>query len=221
MALKVPVLTWIFTVGVPMVYLALLPGLSQSRPFGGTGFASPLRAGHMSISEMVTTTQANGGFAAFTAPTIGYMWFNPMAQRSESALQLLGALFFTVGWLLSVLLPLDFASGRSHAIGFAFGMLGPLVLCIGLLAWTRWSILLLVWFGLIVIFDIAAISLFSYETAAFLAIEYVIAFLTASLVPLANTCLTIDDAPTVPWPVVDGPRGVRISLRRVRGLGRL
>ena len=78
----------------------------------------------MSISRMVTTTQANGGLAAFTAPTIGYMWFNPITQRTESVLQLLGALFFTLGWLLSVLLPLDFASGDSHATGFAFGMLG-------------------------------------------------------------------------------------------------
>ena len=202
-SLRVPIFAWLFSVGVPIVYIALLPGFSHVAPFNRGSFANPLRPGHMSISEMITTPQANGGFAAFTCPTIVYMWFNPMTQSTQSSVQFLGALFFTIGWILSIVLPLNFAAEESHGAGFAFGILGPLIFCFGFLIWTRWSVVMLVWLSLLIVFDIVALALFSQESTGFLAMEYVVGFLTASIAPLANTFTRLDSSPTLPFVVYD------------------
>lgn len=189
------IVVWIVTVFVPMVYILMLPGLSSVDPFGTGPFSASSLSTDMSISSHLRTPQANGAFAAFTSPTIVYLWINPIARRGWTVR--VGSFFFTFGWLFSILLPLDFATSMAHGLAFATGMFGMLFVAIGFLLVVAFSPWLWAWFSVLVVCDLIACT--SYNTdVVFLIAEYLTALVTSSFAPLVNTI----GRPGRPWPRV-------------------
>ena len=168
-----------------MIYLLILPSLSRADPFQpGVYFASKVSSSDMSISSYLRNAPANGGFAAFTSFVVFYTWINEIAKKG--IVVRIGSFLFTLGWLLSILWPLGFASSQAHGSAFAIGMLGFLITVVGYLLIVRFSIVLWFWFILLIAFDIVALSTYN-KDFSFLFAEYVVAALTCSFSPLVNT----------------------------------
>lgn len=178
-------LVWIFSFFVPMVYLLILPSLSRADPFiQDSFFASKSETSDMSISSYLRNAPSNGGFAAFTSFAVVYTWTNEVAKRG--IVVRVGSFFFTLGWLLSILLPLGFSSSAAHATAFAIGMGGFILTTIGYILILECSRVVWFWFILLISFDIVAISTYN-KDFAFLFAEYIVAAVTLSFSPLVNT----------------------------------
>ena len=176
--------TWIVVVFVPLVYLFMLPGLASVDPFGTHTFAAPLTEDDHSISAFLKASPANGGFAVFTSPAVGYAWLNPIARRS-CATQLAAGLL-TVGWALSILLPLGFAASAAHQAAFFIGTIGTIAYGVALLTSVRPSGPLWALFALLLVSIVASLALFRASSVAFLVFEYITAVLTLLLAPVVN-----------------------------------
>lgn len=131
------ILLYVIVVFVPMAYTLLLPALAYANPFGTGTFAASLTDENWSISQYLSSAPANGGFAAFTSPVIAYAWLNPIT-RSSIYVQFSTALL-TLGWLLSILMPLGFASSSAHQIAFIIGVVGVILFSITLMLNVRFS----------------------------------------------------------------------------------
>lgn len=173
---------WTFTFIVPIVYLFLLPALTQvyldDKPFS---FYDP---NERSISSYLRTPPANGGFALFTTPSVVYLVTNPISQ--SSTLATFGSAFVIVGFVLVILFPVGYASSGQHAIGFILGAFGVGVTTLGMVLNIRFSPLLIGIFVLFIVVDVFAGTLFFVPTTVFLVFEYANAVFILGFAPLAN-----------------------------------
>lgn len=174
---------WTFTLVVPIVYLSLLPALTQvyldNKPFAFYD------ANDRSISSYLQTPPANGGFALFMTPSVVYLVTNPITQASRVAS--FGSMLAVVGFVLVVLFPVGYASNGQHAIGFVLGAFGVSLVSLGMALNVRFSPTILGIFALFLVVDILASVLFFVPTDVFLAFEYANAVFILGFAPLVNT----------------------------------
>lgn len=178
------VVVWSVAVAVPLTYILLLPALSRFDPFGTSSFAHPLTSSNMSISKFLQNAPANGGFAAFSSPVIAYIWLNPLAQGAPFVRA--GSLIFTVGWLLSVLIPVGFSNGFAHSIAFGIGVAGTVLFSFALLCRVQRSFVLAGLFVLLLVALVLSASLFVMSDIWFVVAEYIAACLTIVFAPAVN-----------------------------------
>lgn len=178
------IVVWTVAVACPITYLLLLPALARFSPFGTFPFAAPLTATDKSISRYLESAPANGGFAAFTSPVVAYAWLNPLAR--DAPLVRLGAAVFTVGWLLSILIPVGFSDGTAHSAAFAVAVTGTTLFSCSLALRVQRSAT--VYTLLLLLLGTLALSagLFAMSDIAFLVSEYVVAALTVLYAPTLN-----------------------------------
>jgi hypothetical protein len=166
-----------------MVYILLLPAFAYANPFGTGTFASSLTDEDSSISQYLSATPANGGFAAFTSPVIAYAWLNPITRRSIYV-QLSTALL-TLGWLLSILMPVGFASSAAHQVAFLIGAIGVILFSFTLMLQVRFSWILTCTFFLLVVCNIITGCFFN-AGIAFLVFEMISALFAIAIAPVVN-----------------------------------
>ncbi len=179
-------IVWLFVVVLPSIYSLLLPILSVTDPFGTGAFAGELNDDRNSLSNMLETPSANGGFAAFTSPVITYVWINPITRLYPSWILLSGCFLFTLGWFLTILFPLGFATHAVHGVAFFIGNLGSAITALGLSLRLRicsiWTL-----FCILILLQVITVSMYQFQTFTFLVFEYLTAFVVISFVPICVT----------------------------------
>lgn len=190
-------MTWVWTVAVavPFAYAALLPALTLVDPFDRGAFAQPAPPDNLSISAYLCTAQANAGFGAFTAPAIAYVWLNPITRQNGSWAILCGSTLLTTGWLLLLLLPLDFASLAAHAAAVGIGLSGAVLLTAAMLLRVQQSALLYCWLALFLACSVLVAAFWNGPVVAFLTCEYIVLLLGLSTIPLFNTVGRVRTSP--------------------------
>ena len=175
---------WLTTVLAPLIYISLLPVLSNYDPFGTGTFASPVGE-NVSISAFVTTPQANAGFVLFTMPSLVYLWINPITRTSTIAL--IGTFIFSAGYVIVVLFPLNFASSWVHHSGFVLGTTGFFMASMGLLLSVNFSPVLVGVYAFVVFCNIMGVSALFLPPVVFTSFEYINAIFVVTYAPLVNT----------------------------------
>ena len=177
------VLFYVIIVFVPMVYILLLPAFAYANPFGTGTFAGSLTDENSSISQYLSSAPANGGFAAFTSPVIAYAWLNPITQ-SSIYVQFSTALL-TLGWLLSILMPIGFASSQAHQVAFIIGVVGVILFSFTLLLQVRFSWILTCTFVFLFVSNIITGCILD-TGIAFLVFEMISALFAIAIAPAVN-----------------------------------
>ena len=177
---------WIFSVGLPLIYLLLLPWLSTVDPFGTGPYASPVTdVSNISISAYLNTAPANAGFALFTAPSVVYLCTNPITR--SSCVANVGCTLFTIGYILLVLFPLGYSSPLLHHMGFIISILGFFIAGFGMLLNVNFSLALFTIYIFVLICNLFMLSTIFLPSIIFAILEYVNAVFVLAFAPLVNT----------------------------------